>query len=66
MMAERKRMLLNAISELPDAYREAVVLCDIEGLSYEEISEILEIGMGTVKSRIARGRKELRTKLVDI
>ncbi len=65
MMAERKQMLLKAIGELPDAYREAVVLCDIEGLSYEEIAEVLEIGMGTVKSRIARGRRELRTKLAD-
>ncbi|HMS09879.1 MAG TPA: sigma factor-like helix-turn-helix DNA-binding protein [Pyrinomonadaceae bacterium] len=39
------------------------MLCDIEGLSYDEIAEVLGITMGTVKSRIARGRDELRRKL---
>ncbi len=63
---ERSGRLLEAIGELPVSYREAVVLCDIEGLTYEEISTVLEVGMGTVKSRIARGRRELRTKLADI
>ncbi len=63
---ERKRRLLDAIDALPAAYREAVVLCDIQGLSYEEISRVLEIGMGTVKSRIARGRRALRKILNDI
>ncbi|MDH3492209.1 MAG: sigma-70 family RNA polymerase sigma factor [Acidobacteriota bacterium] len=63
---ERRRNLLSAIESLPETYREAVVLCDIEGLSYEEISNVLDIGMGTVKSRIARGRRELRSKLSDI
>ena len=42
----------------------AVVLCDIEGLSYEEISEVLDIKLGTVRSRIARGRAQLRQALV--
>lgn len=59
---ERQRFLLEALKELPEIYREAVVLCDIEGLSYEEISIVLEINLGTVKSRIARGREELRRK----
>jgi hypothetical protein len=39
------------------------VLCDIEGLSYEEISEVLDIKIGTVRSRIHRGRAQLRTSL---
>jgi RNA polymerase sigma-70 factor (ECF subfamily) len=39
------------------------VLCDIEGLSYEEISEVLDIKIGTVRSRIHRGRAQLRTAL---
>jgi RNA polymerase sigma-70 factor (ECF subfamily) len=48
---------------LPLAFREAVVLRDIEGLSYEEIAAALETNIGTVKSRIARGREELKKKL---
>ena len=66
LRGERRRRLLEAIEELPANFKEAVVLCDIEGLSYTEISEVLEIGMGTVKSRIARGRRELRKKLTDV
>ncbi|MBA3633928.1 MAG: sigma-70 family RNA polymerase sigma factor [Acidobacteria bacterium] len=63
---EREKVLTNALRELPDIFREAVVLCDIEDLSYEEIASVLEINIGTVKSRIARGREALRRKLVDI
>ena len=62
---ERQKRLLEAIAELPESYREAVVLCDIEGLTYDEIGGVLEVGLGTVKSRIARGRRELRKKLAD-
>lgn len=63
---EREKMLIKALNDLPDIFREAIVLCDIEGLSYEEIAQALEINIGTVKSRIARGREELRKKLEDI
>jgi RNA polymerase sigma-70 factor (ECF subfamily) len=63
---EREQLLRRALSDLPGIFREAVVLCDIEGLSYEEIASILDINLGTVKSRIARGRDELRKKLHDI
>lgn len=63
---ERERLLRNALSELSANYREAVVLCDIEGLAYEEIATALGVNIGTVKSRIARGREELRRKLKDI
>jgi RNA polymerase sigma-70 factor (ECF subfamily) len=63
---EREQILRRALKDLPDIFREAVVLCDIEGLSYEEIASILDINLGTVKSRIARGRDELRKKLHDI
>jgi RNA polymerase sigma-70 factor (ECF subfamily) len=62
---ERQKFLSEALQKLPDIFREAVILCDIEGLSYEEISTVLEINPGTVKSRIARGREELRKKLKD-
>jgi RNA polymerase sigma-70 factor, ECF subfamily len=60
---EQMRRLRIAIRELPPVYREAIVLCDVEGLSYEDIAAALEINLGTVKSRIARGREELRRKL---
>ena len=63
---EREKMLRAALQNLPDIFREAVVLCDIEGLSYEEIAQTLEVNIGTVKSRIARGREELRKKLEGI
>jgi predicted DNA-binding protein (UPF0251 family) len=48
---------------LSPEFRAAVVLCDIEGLSYEEISEVLDIKIGTVRSRIHRGRAQLRAAL---
>ncbi len=52
-----------ALASLPPDFRAAVVLCDIEGLSYEEIAEILGAKLGTVRSRIHRGRALLRTAL---
>ena len=63
---EQQKILANALNDLPDIFREAVVLCDIEGFSYEEIAETLDINLGTVKSRISRGREELRKNLKDI
>ena len=62
---EREEAIRRALLQLPEIYREAIVLCDIEGLSYEEIAGTLEINIGTVKSRIARGREELRKRLKD-
>jgi RNA polymerase sigma-70 factor, ECF subfamily len=52
-----------AIDRLPDHYRVAIQLCEIEGMSYEEISEVLNIPIGTVRSRIARGRATLQHML---
>lgn len=60
---ERETRLRSALRSLASSYREAVILRDIEGLSYEEIAATLEISIGTVKSRLARGRLELRRKL---
>ena len=66
LQREREQRLTKALSHLSEIFREAVVLCDIEGLSYEEIASALQVNIGTVKSRIARGREELRRKLNDI
>ncbi len=52
-----------ALDALAPDFRAAVVLCDIEGLTYEEISEVLGIKLGTVRSRIHRGRAQLREAL---
>lgn len=52
-----------ALLELPYEFREAVVLCDVVGLSYEEIAAAVEVPLGTVRSRIHRGRKMLMEKL---
>ena len=60
---EREAALRSALRKLSRAYRETVVLRDIEGFSYEEIAATLEINVGTVKSRLARGRQELRRRL---
>jgi len=53
----------NALKALPPEYRAAVVLCDIEGFSYEEIAATLGVKIGTVRSRIHRGRAQLRDAL---
>jgi RNA polymerase sigma-70 factor, ECF subfamily len=60
---EREGQLRHALLGLRRSYREAVILRDIEGFSYEEIANTLQISMGTVKSRISRGRLELRREL---
>lgn len=55
--------LRRALKELPDDWREALILRDIEGLEYREIAEMLKIPMGTVESRIFRGRRRLKAAL---
>ena len=60
---ERESQLREALHGLQRSYREAVVLRDVEGFSYEEIAQMLQISIGTVKSRISRGRLELRRQL---
>ena len=62
---ERRAAVRRAITTLPEKYRVALVLRDVEGRSYEEISEILELSDGTVKSRINRARNLLKEKLRD-
>jgi RNA polymerase sigma-70 factor (ECF subfamily) len=60
---EREVALRAALQKLGVSYRETVILRDMEGFSYEEIAATLGINVGTVKSRLARGRQELRRRL---
>jgi RNA polymerase sigma factor (sigma-70 family) len=59
-----RKELHKLLEELPAAFREIVVLRDLEGLSYKEISSITEIPLGTVMSRLARARKQLQSTAV--
>ena len=54
-----------AVESLPEDFRTVVILCDIEGLPYEEIAEFVDCPIGTVRSRLHRGRKMLRAKLFE-
>jgi RNA polymerase sigma-70 factor, ECF subfamily len=56
----------DALADLPEQFRLAVLLADVEGFSYKEIAEILDIPMGTVMSRLHRGRRALEKRLWDV
>jgi RNA polymerase sigma-70 factor (ECF subfamily) len=60
---EQRRRIQAALLQLPGDQRLAVVLCDVQGFAYEEIAEAMRTSVGTVKSRIARGREKLRRLL---
>jgi RNA polymerase sigma-70 factor (ECF subfamily) len=60
---ERSRVIAKAIAALPEKYRVPIILRDVDGRSYEEIAQIMELGLGTTKSRINRGRGLLKEKL---
>jgi RNA polymerase sigma factor (sigma-70 family) len=60
------QLIENAIEALPLHYRETLLLCDVEEMSYLEISEALSIPIGTVMSRLARARKRVREHLDDV
>jgi RNA polymerase sigma-70 factor, ECF subfamily len=57
--------ILGAVQNLPADYREVVVLADIQGMAYQEIAEKLEIPVGTVRSRLSRGRERVRRALAS-
>jgi len=61
--SEQSQTIARAIATLPEKYRAPIILRDIEGRSYEEIAQIMELGLGTTKSRISRARGLLREKL---
>ncbi len=62
---EAREQIELALRQLPEAYRTVVILREIEGFAYEEIAEILSVQLGTVKSRLTRGRSALRTLLLS-
>ena len=62
----KDELIQKALMKVKETYREAVILRDIQGMSYEEIAEILGVNEGTVKSRINRGRAQLQELLKDI
>ncbi len=63
---EVQQAVRRALAQLPESYRSAVILRDLEGFAYEEIAELLDISVGTVKSRILRGRRRLRELLAPM
>jgi RNA polymerase sigma-70 factor (ECF subfamily) len=62
--AELRRRVEEALQQIPESFRTVVVLREIEGFAYEEIAEILDVNIGTVKSRLTRGRSALRALLM--
>ncbi len=63
ILAERFQQLQQALAEMPEPYKQALLLHNVDGLQYDEIASILQCEIGTVKSRIARAREFLRDKL---
>ena len=63
---ETRELLQTALRTLPETFRAVVVLREIEGFGYEEIAEMLNVNLGTVKSRLTRGRTALRAELVRL
>ena len=57
--------IVNAMAKLPEEYRSAIILCDVEGFAYQEIADILDIPIGTVRSRLNRARGKLQTLLLE-
>lgn len=55
----------NALEELPEDFRTVVLLCDVEGFTYEEIANMLDVPIGTIRSRLHRGRNLLKAQLMD-
>jgi len=57
--------ITRALNRLPEDFRTVVLLCDIEGFTYEEIANMLDVPIGTIRSRLHRGRNLLRVSLMD-
>jgi RNA polymerase sigma-70 factor (ECF subfamily) len=63
---ERRAQVRAAIEQLPDEFRETLILRELEGLSYKEIASVLDVPVGTVMSRLARARNLLLRELTDV
>ena len=63
MQIEMRKSISSSIQELPEDMRSAIIMRDIHGYSYDEIADMLGVNVGTIKSRISRGREKLREKL---
>ncbi len=57
--------ITNALEELPEDFRTVVLLCDVEGFTYEEIANMLDVPIGTIRSRLHRGRNLLKVQLME-
>ncbi|HYL97489.1 MAG TPA: sigma-70 family RNA polymerase sigma factor, partial [Blastocatellia bacterium] len=64
--SEREKCIMRALMAIKPEYRVALILREVEELSYEEIADALSISIGTVKSRIARGREDLRKRVKNL
>lgn len=65
LASDTRQRIQAALDRLPSAYREVILLCDVEEMRYREIAELLEVPVGTVMSRVARARKLLRGLLAE-
>lgn len=63
---EQSRSIARAIASLPEKYRVPIILRDVEGRSYDEVAAIMDLGLGTTKSRISRARSLLKEKLIHL
>ena len=63
---QRQRKILDAINQLKPKFREVIIMCEINGYTYEECAKKLNCPVGTIKSRIFNAKKELATKLEDL
>lgn len=61
---ELQQLIPDVLKRIPEEYRMAIILCDLQGYDYKEISEVLEIPVGTVRSRLSRGRQMLKDELL--
>ena len=63
IQSEMRKSISKSIQELPEDMRSVIIMRDVHGYSYDEIAEMLNVNVGTIKSRISRGREKLREKL---